>query len=350
MNLHEKFIQRCFELAGKGLGTVAPNPLVGCVIVHNGNIIGEGYHQKFGEAHAEVNAINSVKDKALLKTSTLYVSLEPCSHFGKTPPCSDLIIKSEIPYVVISSVDPYPEVAGKGIEKLIKAGIKVETGILNNENEWLNRRFFTFHKKHRPYIILKWAQTKDGFIDAERSHDKPKINWITNERCRILVHKWRTEEQAILIGTNTALNDNPQLTARSWTGKNPLRIVLDKNLFLSGLLNIFNKEANTLVFTEKEKKSKSNIEYFSVKFDNELISNILNELYNRKIQSLIIEGGSITLQSFIDNELWDEARVFTGDIKFESGLKAPVIQSKPTTSEVIGDSLLEIFVNKKPDE
>lgn len=350
MKNHEKFMQRCFELAGKGLGNVAPNPLVGCVIVSNEKIIGEGYHQKYGEAHAEVNAINSVKNKELLKSSTLYVNLEPCSHFGKTPPCADLIIENKVPHVVISSGDPYPEVAGKGIEKLKKAGINVETGILKDENEWLNRRFFTFQKKHRPYVILKWAKTNDGFIDVERSNNVPNIYWITDETCRIIVHKWRSEEQALLIGTTTAANDNPNLTVRSWNGKNPLRIILDRNHSLPESLNVFNKEANTIVFSEKEKKSEQSIEYFTIKFNSNLLPEILRELYRRNIQSIIVEGGAKTLQSFIDKNLWDEARVFTSDIKFEKGLKSPVLNSMAISSEHINNNLIEIFINKKPDE
>ena len=340
-------MQRSIELAGKGLGNVAPNPLVGCVIVHEGKVIGEGYHQKYGEAHAEVNAINSVKDKVLLKSSTLYVTLEPCSHFGKTPPCADLIIEHKIPHVVISSEDPYPEVAGKGIEKLLKAGIHVETGILKTDYEWINRRFFTFQNKKRPYIILKWAQTADGFIDVDRKDTKPKINWITNESCRVLVHKWRSEEQAILIGTTTAINDDPELTVRSWTGKNPIRIVIDQNNCLPGNLKLFNKQAHTLIISEKvsEKETENNIEFLNLSFGENLIEDILAVLYKRNIQSIIVEGGAQTLNSFLCKNLWDEARVFTGEIKFESGIQAPIIHSNPSSEEIIGNSKLEVFIN-----
>jgi len=349
MNLHEKFMQRCLELSEKGLGYVAPNPLVGCVIVHENKIIGEGYHQFFGGPHAEVKAINSVKDKSLLKNSTLYVTLEPCSHFGKTPPCAELIVSMGIPRVMISCIDPFPQVSGKGIEILKTAGVKVETGILNEEYQWINRRFFTFLKKHRPYIILKWAETKDGFIDTDRIKDTPKITWITNEACRTLVHKWRTEEQAILIGTKTALNDNPQLTARSWIGKNPLRIVLDKNLTLPKNLTVFNNESKTLVVTEAENHSSSeNLTFFTTKFDEKLLQNILNELFNQDIQSLIVEGGAYTLNSFIHAGLWDEARVFTGNIEFGKGLPAPVIDGTILTKQDIGNSKWKIIKNKKP--
>jgi len=341
-------MSRCLELSEKGLGTVAPNPLVGCVIVHENKIIGEGYHQCFGGPHAEVNAINSIKDKKLLENSTLYVTLEPCSHFGKTPPCADLIIRNKIPRVVIASSDPNPLVSGKGVEKLKAAGIIVETGISEKEYEWINRRFFTFFHKQRPYIILKWAQTKDGFIDIDRTDESPKITWITNEASRILVHKWRTEEQAILIGTKTAMNDNPTLTSRFWKGKNPLRVVLDRNLTLSKNLNVFNKEASTLVFTSSQKFSNSeHINFSLIDFGKNLIPDILHELYSRKIQSVIVEGGAKTLKSFIDADLWDEVRVFTGDITFKKGIKAPEISGKKYSNQNIGTSKLNILLNKK---
>jgi diaminohydroxyphosphoribosylaminopyrimidine deaminase/5-amino-6-(5-phosphoribosylamino)uracil reductase len=349
MIIDQKFMLRCIELAEMGLGHTAPNPLVGCVIIHKEKIIGEGFHQQFGEAHAEVNAINSIKNKELLNNSTLYVTLEPCSHFGKTPPCADLIVKSGIPRVVIASQDPFPKVAGKGIEILKNAGVNVQTGVLKKEYEFVNRRFFTFFKKQRPYIILKWAQTKDGFIDVERTDDSSKITWITNETCRTLVHKWRSEEQAILIGSNTAINDNPELTVRSWTGKNPLRIVIDKNNCLPKNLKVFNDKAPTIIISEKfnEKNSEKNIETLVISFNDNLVEGILNELYNRNIQSVIIEGGAQTLNSFICKNLWDEARVFTGDITFDKGLSAPIINKEPFSSEMILDSKLEIFKNIK---
>lgn len=350
MNIHEKFMNRCLELSEKGLGNVAPNPLVGCVIVHENKIIGEGYHQNYGGPHAEVNAINSVKNKKLLEKSTLYVTLEPCSHFGKTPPCADLIIKNKIPHVVIASSDPNPLVSGNGIDKLKKAGIVVETSMLKREYEWINRRFFTFFDKQRPYIILKWAETKDGFIDIERKNNDANINWITNEASRTLVHKWRTEEQAILIGTKTAISDNPTLTSRFWKGKNPLRIVLDRNLILSKQLNVFNHDASTLVFTTSENHTDSkNLNFSQVDFGKNLIPDILKELYDRKIQSIIIEGGAKTLQSFIDADLWDEARIFTGDISFESGVKAPEISGEIFSKQNIGTSKLNILLNKKTE-
>jgi len=346
MNRDIKFMNRCIELAASGLGFTAPNPLVGCVITHENEIIGEGYHHKFGKPHAEVNAINSVKTKKLLKNSTLYVTLEPCSHFGKTPPCADLIVKMGIPRVIIASKDPFRQVAGKGIEILKNAGVEVETGILKDEYEWLNRRYFTFYKKQRPYVILKWAQSSDGFIDIKRTADTPKITWITNETCRTLVHKWRSEEQAILIGTETVLNDNPELTVRRWNGKNPLRIVIDRNLTLLKKLKVFNDKAQTLVFTETDKSSiQNNIEYRTILFDDMLLKNILKELYKRNIQSIIFEGGAYTLNSFIRKNLWDEARVFTGDVVFSKGLHAPKMYITAHSTEMIFKNKMDIYYN-----
>ena len=251
MNTHQKYINRCIQLAKNGLGTTYPNPMVGSVIVYNDEIIGEGWHQKAGESHAEVNAINSVKDKSLLSKSTIYVSLEPCSHFGKTPPCCDLIIKNNIPNVVIGTVDPFAKVAGNGIKKLLEAGKNVTIGILEDECNDLNKRFFTFHTKKRPYIILKWAESADGFI-APSSKDKKEPVWITNEISRQLVHKWRSEEQAILVGTQTVLDDNPSLTTRDWFGKNPIRIVLDQNNKISKENHIFDSQAKTLSISKDE--------------------------------------------------------------------------------------------------
>lgn len=349
MNYDQKFMFRCIELAKLGLGNTSPNPIVGCVITHNNKIIGEGYHKKYGEAHAEVNAINAVKNKELLKKSTLYVTLEPCSHYGKTPPCADLIVNSKIPRVVISCVDSNPQVSGKGIEILQKADIEVKTGILKDLYEWENRRFFVFHDKKRPYIILKWAKTKDGFIDVIRDNNIQNISWITNEACRTLVHKWRTEEQAILIGTNTAKNDNPELTARNYNGKNPLRIVIDRNLILPQNLKVFNKNANTVIITEKTNYPNivnENIKYCSVNFDNNFEENLLNELYKLNVQSVIIEGGLFTLNSFINKNLWDEARIFTGKIKFEKGLLSPQINGEKLYSEKILDCEFEFLKNK----
>ncbi|MES2812091.1 MAG: bifunctional diaminohydroxyphosphoribosylaminopyrimidine deaminase/5-amino-6-(5-phosphoribosylamino)uracil reductase RibD [Bacteroidota bacterium] len=333
MKLHEIYIKRCIQLAKNGLGTTYPNPLVGSVIVHNGKIIGEGWHQKAGEAHAEVNAINSVKDKSLLKESTIYVSLEPCSHFGKTPPCSDLIIHHKIPNVVIGTIDPFAKVAGNGIKKLKDAGRNVTVGVLENECNELNKRFFTFHQKKRPYIILKWAETADGFI-APTSRDKNEPVWITNIYSRQLVHKWRSEEQAILVGTQTVLDDNPKLTVREWTGNNPVRIVLDKNNKIPKENLIFDSSARTILVSETD-----------INYNESIAKQLVDLLFANEIQSVIIEGGSKTLQTFIDENLWDEAKVFKGNTIFSSGTNAPVITEKIIAQKKVVNDQLVIYSN-----
>lgn len=340
MNDSEKYIKRCLELARLGSGTTSPNPMVGAVIVHNDRIIGEGWHKKAGEPHAEVNAINSVVDKTLLKDSTIYVSLEPCSHFGKTPPCSDLIIAHKIPNVVICNVDPHEKVAGKGIERMKNAGIDVVSGILEDEGEELNKRFFTFHRKHRPYIILKWAQTSDGFID--KAENCGKGEWISNEFSKIMVHKWRSKEDSIMVGTNTAVKDNPKLDVREWSGKNPIRIVLDKSLRLPKTLNIFDGTIQTIVFTEKREKVSKNIKYIQVQFNDTLLQNILRELFLLGIQSVFVEGGAQLFDLFLKNNIWDEARVIIGNKKFHAGLKAPQLKSELFVKEssIHNDKLL----------
>ncbi len=336
-------------MAKNGLGNVAPNPMVGCVIVSKGKIIGEGYHQEYGKAHAEVNAINSVKDKSLLKNSTLYVSLEPCAHFGKTPPCANLIVENNIPRVVIACVDTFSEVAGKGIEKLRQAGIDVKVGVLEKEALELNKRFFTFHNKKRPYIILKWAETIDGFIDVERPFDKLRVtttdNWITSPLSKKLVHKWRSEEAAIMVGTNTVLNDNPQLNVREWEGKNPTRIVIDLNDRLPQHLHVFDKTIPTIVFSLCKESEEQNLAFVKINDASQLVSEVLNELHRRNIQSVIVEGGARLLQTFIDQNLWDEARVFVGKKEFNSGLKAPNIVGTLLAKENIGDDVLMIIQN-----
>lgn len=333
MKIHQKYISRCIELAKNGLGTTYPNPLVGSVIVHNNKIIGEGWHRKAGEPHAEVNAVNSVKDLSLLKESTIYVSLEPCSHFGKTPPCADLIIKHQIPHVVIGTVDPFAKVCGAGIEKLKKAGCNVTIGILEKECNELNKRFFTFHQKKRPYIILKWAETIDGFIaPASRKENKPV--WITNEYSRQLVHKWRTEEQAILVGTQTVVDDNPKLNVRDWSGNNPIRVVLDRKHKISKESHIFDNSAPTILIDES-----------TISFTENIVNQIIETLYQNNIQSVIIEGGNKTLQSFINEKVWDEARIFRGHNSFTNGTKAPEINGKLVKREFIIDDELLIFSN-----
>lgn len=350
MNIDKKQMIRCLELAKQGMGNVAPNPMVGCVIVHHNKVIAVGYHEKYGEAHAEVNAINSVIDKSVLKESTIYVNLEPCSHKGKTPPCTDLIIKHKIQNVVIGCIDSYSEVAGKGIEKLKAAGINVVVGILEEKSKDLNKRFFTFHNKQRPYITLKWAETKDGFIDVDRSlnstqDDKVLDNWITSPFSKKLVHQWRSEEQAIMIGTNTALNDNPKLTVREVEGKNPLRVVLDLNLRLPKELNVFDGSTPTIVFNYLKSEQKNNLEYIKITREKNLITEILTELHSRKILSIIIEGGGQLLQSFINQNLWDEAKVFIGNKTFTKGLKAPIINKKPINSLHFDTDILNTYMN-----
>lgn len=338
------FMQRCLELAQNGISNVAPNPMVGCVVVYEEKIIGEGYHIRFGEAHAEVNAINSVKDKELLKQSKLYVNLEPCAHMGKTPPCADLIIENKIPEVIIGCVDTFSEVSGKGIKKLKSAGCKVEVGILERECRALNKRFFTFHEKKRPYIILKWAQTLDGFIDIIREDNTAaKPNWITNEKIKMLVHKWRAEEQAIMVGTNTALLDNPMLNTREWGGNSPLRLLIDKELIVPMTYNLMDQQYETIVFTEEKVESKNNLKYVPIDFTKNVIEQILSYLYDLNIQSLIVEGGSVLLNSFIDKELWDEARVFIGNKLFFEGVKAPKINGRIISDDLIYNDHLHIY-------
>ena len=316
--------------------------MVGSVIVYKDKIIGEGYHEEYGSNHAEVNAINSVIDKSLLTKSTIYVNLEPCSHFGKTPPCSDLIIKHKIPKVVVGCIDTFSKVSGKGIQKMRNAGIEVVTGVLNKECRDLNKRFFTFHEKKRPYIILKWAESKDGFIAPL---DQKKPFWMTSKESKKLVHNWRSEEDSILIGRITAEKDNPSLTVREINGKNPIRIVIDRNLKLSNYLNLFNSDADTIIFNEIKSNKSTNINYVKINF-NKLINNILKFLYKQNIQSLIVEGGTKTLQSFIDNNLWDEARVFYTSSELIAGVSSPNIKGKIISSKEIDVDLFEIIVPK----
>ena len=340
---------RCLELAKNGLGSTYPNPMVGSVIVHNNEIIGEGWHRKAGLPHAEVNAVKSVKNEALLPDSTIYVSLEPCSHYGKTPPCSDLIIAKKIKKVVIGTVDPFAAVAGRGIKKLLDAGCEVMVGVLEKECQDFNSRFFTFHQKKRPYIILKWAQTADGFI-APKQRDEAKPVWISNTFSRQLTHKWRTEEQAILIGTATAIADNPSLTARDWQGSSPTRIVIDRTLRIPPSSAVFNDKAKTIVFSEKRPDSEYKNEVITLDFSKNLPRQICDQLYKQELQSLIVEGGTKTLQSFIDASLWDEARVFTGNNYFNDGVKAPVLSGSFPKEQEIATDKLKIYTNHKTDE
>lgn len=340
------YMQRCIELAALGLGNAAPNPMVGCIIVHNGKIIGEGYHHKSGEPHAEVNAIRSVRNKELLSTSVLYVNLEPCAHFGKTPPCAKLIVQYKIPKVVIGNVDPNEKVKGKGIEILEHGGCEVVYGVLDDSCRFLNRRFFCFHEKQRPFIILKWAQTIDGFVDRERQPDEEiGPNWITGESARMLVHKWRTEEQAIMVGTKTALLDNPRLNVRNWSGKNPVRLLIDKNGKVGDSHFLLDDQVLTYVFTEKQSISKTRTHFIQMNFNENLLVQILSFLYKQEIQSVFVEGGAALLNSFLNSELWDEVRVFVGEKEFKSGVKAPVIKKSAIKKIKINNDLLYYYSN-----
>ena len=339
-------MSRCIQLAKNGLGTTYPNPLVGSVIVHNNKIIGEGWHYKAGQSHAEVNAIDSVNNKKLLKKAAIYVSLEPCSHFGETPPCANLIIESGIKKVVIGSLDPNPKVAGRGIKRLMEAGCDVIVGVLENDCNILNKRFFTFHQKKRPYIFLKWAQTIDGFIaPKDETRNKTEPVWITNTFSRQIVHKIRAEEAAILVGTKTVLQDNPSLTVRNWAGNNPIRIVIDRKLKISNSFSVMDGNIETIIFTEEESDTSQNIKFETIDFSKSVPEQICNALYKRNIQSVIIEGGAKTLQSFINENLWDEAFVFKGNNSFREGIEAPLFKGEIISEEKIKDDTLQIFKN-----
>lgn len=346
LSVDEQYIERCIQLAFNGLGNTYPNPMVGSVVVHNGKIIGEGWHRKAGEPHAEVNAINSVKDKELLKESTIYVSLEPCSHYGKTPPCADLIIKHRIPRVVVGTIDPFAAVSGSGVQKLKDAGIEVVTGILEEECNALNKRFFTFHQQKRPYIFLKWAETRDGFIaPLEKNNIAPK--WITNSFSRQYVHKMRSQEQAILVGTNTVLSDNPKLNTRDWLGKNPLRVIIDKDLKIPRDFSVFDGSEPTLFLSENtDNQYVTNTSFEKIDFTENLPQQICNLLYIKGIQSLIVEGGANILQQFIDSNLWDEAFVFIGETSFGNGIKSPDFQSVTLLeTKKMNNDILHIYKN-----
>ncbi len=353
--MDEIFMRRCIELAKCGFGTASPNPMVGAVIVCDGKIIGEGWHRKCGEAHAEVNAVNSVADKSLLKKSTIYVSLEPCAHVGRTPACADMLIREGIPNIVVGSIDPFEKVAGKGIEKLRNAGRNVKIGVLRDECDWLNRRFFTFHTKRRPYVILKWAQTADGFIDNIRNDCQTPPLKITDQHFSTLVHKWRTEEDAILVGTRTAMLDNPQLTARLWSGRNPVRICIDQEMEIPASSKMFDNQAKTIVITSRtlnnieptlrlRSGSGSNILFCPANFNEPLVPQILDILYRNEIQSVIVEGGAQTLNTFISLGLWDEARVFTNSrLNIGNGVKAPEFRFECAKNEANDGISLRYF-------
>lgn len=324
MTKDEKYMLRCLQLAANGFCTTPPNPMVGAVVVYQDRIIGEGWHVHCGQAHAEVNAIRSVKDQSLLRKSTIYVSLEPCSHYGKTPPCADLIIEKGIPHVVVGCMDPFALVAGKGIQKLRNAGIQVEVGVLEKECQDLNRRFMTFHLYKRPYITLKWAESADGFIDSTRTCGQPTR--ISNDLTQMIAHKRRAEHTAILVGRKTALLDNPSLTTREWYGQSPARLVIDKHLTLSPSLRIFDGEAPTIVFTAEDGISDyPNTTLIKLDFAQNILPQIMQILYEKQLQSLLVEGGQTLLQSMINENLWDEAFIEKGTIVLNNGVKAPII-------------------------
>jgi diaminohydroxyphosphoribosylaminopyrimidine deaminase/5-amino-6-(5-phosphoribosylamino)uracil reductase len=333
-------MRRALQLAQLGLGAVSPNPMVGCVIVKAGKIIGEGNHEKYGEGHAEVKAVRTVKNDSLIEGSTVFVTLEPCAHYGKTPPCAHLLVEHKVRKVIICNLDPNPLVAGKGVEILEKAGIEVVSGVLQEEGREINRRFFTFFEKKRPYVILKWAQTKDGYVARENYDSK----WISNEHSRQLVHKWRAEEDAILVGKNTAQYDNPSLTTRNWVGADPIRVVLDSTLSLNKDLNLFDGSVFTLVFNTQWNNEQNNVRY--IKLESMTPKWILQALFDLKIQSIIVEGGSTTLQSFIDAHLWDEARIFESENTFGKGISAPNVNGKLLEQKLIERDLLTIYQNK----
>lgn len=348
MIIDEYFMQRCIELAQNGLGNTYPNPLVGSVLVYNNKIIAEGFHTQAGKPHAEVEAINSLKEKSLLSKCTLYVNLEPCSHFGKTPPCAQKIVELKIPRVVVGTIDTTEKVSGKGIEIMQNAGIDVKVGVLEQQCRNLNKRFFTYHEKKRPYIVLKWAQSKDGFMDIERNSDTPqKTFYITSKTEQILVHKWRTQEQAILVGTNTILNDNPRLNARLFFGNNPIRLTFDFENKLNNTYNVFDNTTPTIVFNYKTTGNFSqNLKFVQINKKSETFGQIFDYLYSNNIQSILIEGGQKVLNYLLNNNIWDEALIFVANKKIQKGLKAPNIKLDEAQNIQIGNSKLYKLSNQ----
>ena len=348
MNTAEYYMSNCLELAQRAKGHTAPNPMVGAILVYNDRIIGEGWHHFYGADHAEVNCLKNVPeaDKHLIPESTMYVNLEPCAHYGITPPCAVRLVEERVKQVMIANKDPFEVVSGRGIELLKEGRILVQTGILEKEGGWVNRRFFCYHKKKRPYIILKWAQTKEGYLAAA---DRSRVQ-ITGAESQQLVHKWRTEEGAIMVGTHTALNDNPQLTARLWQGKQPLRIAIDRKLQLPATHHLFDNSTATWIINEEREILHGNVHHVMMPFDDTLLSQLLHRLYEANILSLIVEGGAILLDSFIKQGLWDEARIFTGNTSIRNGIPAPLLtgESHAFTS-VIGEDRLQVFVNNNSD-
>ena len=346
MVVEEKYMARCIELARGGEGNTAPNPMVGAVIVHKGKIIGEGFHRKCGEAHAEVNAVASVRDEALLRDSTIYVSLEPCSHYGKTPPCAELIIKKGIPRVVVGTLDPFPEVSGRGVRMLREAGVEVVTGVLEEEARTLNPAFMTFQIRKRPYVYLKWAQSADGFMDVRREDATESPVLLSSAETRRRVHRLRSEVAAIMVGTRTALLDNPSLTVRHWAGQSPVRVVLDRTLKLPAGSHLLDGMVRTLVFTAAEVESRPNVEYVQIDFEQEVLPQVLQYLYEQNLNSLMVEGGAGLLDSFLDAGLWDEAWVETAPAVLGAGVKAPAVPGVLTGTEQRHGHLLETWKQK----
>lgn len=351
VEVENKYMARCISLARGGAGGVAPNPMVGAVVVHQGEIIGEGYHRKYGEAHAEVNAIASVRDESLLKEATMYVSLEPCSHYGKTPPCAELIIKKQIPRVVIGCLDPFPEVSGRGVRMLREAGVEVVTGVMEKEAWELNRVFMTFQEKRRPYIYLKWAQSADGFMDRLRTDNSSPAVVLSSPETMRRVHRLRADVAAIMVGTQTALLDNPSLTVRHWAGKSPVRVVLDRTLRIPSHYHLFDGTVKTLVFTTvADAISRENVEYVTIDFSQPVLPQVMHELYIRKLNSLMVEGGATLLGHFLKEGLWDQMLVETAPVSLESGVKAPdldrVASLVLTDVKKVQDHVISIFSRK----
>lgn len=351
VEVENKYMARCISLARGGAGCVAPNPMVGAVVVHQGKIIGEGFHRKYGEAHAEVNAIASVRDESLLKEATMYVSLEPCSHYGKTPPCAELIIKKQIPRVVIGCLDPFPEVSGRGVRMLREAGVEVVTGVMEKEAWELNRVFMTFQEKRRPYIYLKWAQSADGFMDRLRTDNSSPAVVLSSPETMRRVHRLRADVAAIMVGTQTALLDNPSLTVRHWAGKSPVRVVLDRTLRIPSHYHLFDGTVKTLVFTTvADAISRENVEYVTIDFSQQVLPQVMHELYIRKLNSLMVEGGATLLGHFLKEGLWDQMLVETAPVSLESGVKAPdldrVASLVLTDVKKVQDHVISIFSRK----
>jgi len=339
-------MSRCLQLAQYGAGYVAPNPMVGAVLVYDDRIIGEGYHHHFGEAHAEPNAINSVKQPELLHDATLYVSLEPCSHYGKTPPCADLIVNSGISRVVIGTLDPNPKVSGRGIEILRNAGIQVIVGVMEKECRKLNKRFFIFQEQKRPYILLKWAQTQDGFMDRKRRDNTESPLQISNAITKQMTHKMRSENQAILVGVITVLLDNPSLTVRDWTGKSPVRIAIDRQGRIPTNFNLMDGSVRTIIFTEILRKNEHNLEFIKINFDEHALPNILQNLFEQNIHSVMVEGGASILNIFIEAGLWDEANIEVSPLRIADGVKAPVLNLLPISKNTVGGHEWLFFENR----